>query len=274
MKTSLKLCAARSALVLNVSLLTGCTTNEANWDAMKMRQHMNDYYEDEIMENLIRARNGRPFVHLDLSSQTASVGSTLTGTVGGGQTLNNTGTRVVTTSPSTHQVARGTAPTGPTTITTNLVGTAAGVAGTITRMATRPFTISVTPSRTDKIDVVTKAVLDNPDVYLQYIHFLNLEKSDDDLDDMSDTLDLKRRPVSLVMKPDGTKISPSQYVPGTLRKWEGAYYYVPVEFKQAYFDLCLNLMKRKAPPTTGNAPVIKELKDTSDKLDELRSKLP
>src|SRR5882672_5919306 len=84
-------------------LFASCTNTQVRWDAVKMRQDVMVYYNDQIMENLIKAKNDLPFVHVDIQSLTSAGASQITGTVGYGETINNTGTRTLTKPPPTLQ---------------------------------------------------------------------------------------------------------------------------------------------------------------------------
>src|SRR6266513_6494276 len=66
--------------------LTGCTATVVRWNSVRMREEIMAYYNDEIMDNLIRMNEGLPFVHVDISSVSAQGISQVSGTVGGGET--------------------------------------------------------------------------------------------------------------------------------------------------------------------------------------------
>ncbi len=61
--------------VLGALGLAGCSTTAVRWDATKLREQATAYYEDQIVDNLIRARNGQLFLHVNLSSLDASIAS-------------------------------------------------------------------------------------------------------------------------------------------------------------------------------------------------------
>ena len=90
-----------------------------------------EYTEEQIMDNLIRAKERRAIVHFDPSKVTAQVKTALTGTVGGGQTLTRGGTLL----------------------------------GHAVVSAVRPFTFSATPSRDNTIGLDVSAVLEKNEVY-------------------------------------------------------------------------------------------------------------
>jgi hypothetical protein len=117
-----------------------------------------DYTEDQIMENLIRARNGLPFVHFDFSHVTAQVTTKVTPTVAGGRTRATTTN--LTPSMSTMQTT-----SGPITTTIAAIG---GVLETITR----PFAYGITAERDNVVNVEVNPVLAEKNVYEAYINFL------------------------------------------------------------------------------------------------------
>ena len=73
-------------------LALGCTNTQVRWDATRMRQEVMVYYNDQIMDNLIRAKNKLPFVHVDITLLTSQGGSQISGTIGAGETRTNTNT--------------------------------------------------------------------------------------------------------------------------------------------------------------------------------------
>ena len=104
--------ARAKAYVFGVILLTSCTSTQVRWDAVKMRQDVMVYYNDQIMENLIRAKNRLPFVHVDIQTLTSSGASSVTGSIGYGESITNTGTRAQTNQTTATDVTS-TSPTGP-----------------------------------------------------------------------------------------------------------------------------------------------------------------
>jgi hypothetical protein len=99
-----------------------------------MREQVVDYYNDEIMDNLVRAVNGQPFVHVDVTSLQAIATTKLAGSAGGGETQTHT--------------------TG-----TNPAITAAGIVSTFSRAVTRPFTFSVSPERDENLTINSVPVI-------------------------------------------------------------------------------------------------------------------
>jgi hypothetical protein len=96
-----------------------------------MRQQVIKYYNDEIMENLIRADEKLPFVHVDITGLTTIDTSQISGAITGGET-----TGFTRNSPSMM-----------------------GAIHTISRVATSPFSYSVAPQRGNSLQFSAAPVL-------------------------------------------------------------------------------------------------------------------
>jgi hypothetical protein len=116
-----------------VILLTGCTATQVRWDATKMRKDVMVYYNDQIMDNLIRAKNRLPFVHVDITLLTSQGGSQISGTIGAGENRTNTNT-------SKSMMVM-------------------GALGTVANAVSRPFGWSVTPQQTETLTISTAPAL-------------------------------------------------------------------------------------------------------------------
>jgi len=55
-----------------------------------MRKDVMVYYNDQIMDNLIRAKYHLPFVHVDITLLTSAGGSQISGTIGAGENRTST----------------------------------------------------------------------------------------------------------------------------------------------------------------------------------------
>jgi len=62
-------------------VLVGCIATENRWQASQMRAQVMSYYNDEIMENLIKADEQLPFVHVDITGLTNIDTSQISGTL-------------------------------------------------------------------------------------------------------------------------------------------------------------------------------------------------
>ena len=80
-RSQLKLCCH-----VAVVSITGCTSSQVRYDATRMREDVMVYYNDQIMDNLIKAKNKEPFVHVDISLISSQGSSQITGTIGDGET--------------------------------------------------------------------------------------------------------------------------------------------------------------------------------------------
>jgi len=284
--------------MLSAAVPLGCTATHVSMDARSLRGEVKGYYEEEIMDNLVRAANGQFFVHVDVSALNTLVSSKLAGNVGGGQTSTNTSSTQKTNSTLTTNT--GTTTTAAT-ISNQLVNGVAGTVGvvsTVTGMMMRPFTYSISPERDNTINLNAGPVIDDRNVYDAYIHFINLSASSESWEtyllnktnspalyagEIPQTDAIMPPPVRTGMqapKPvarirtrcrsfDDTKLpavislqrsgympNSNKYVDGTLR-WptlrDPHWYWVPKEFKEQYFDLCMELVGRLPKPSGGNS---------------------
>jgi hypothetical protein len=257
--------------------IAGCAAEEAHWDAAKLRQHAVNYYTDQIMDNLIRARNGQFFLHVDINNLQAQVISEVSGTVQGGQTLNNT---------NSQQTTNQTLTTDTRSISSGLshaVAGTLGVVGTATNLAVRPFTFSVTPRRNDQLNFGSVPATNDPPIYMAYLKFLNAKPNQPlgkvceyklIFGNQVESVRKKQPGETLLEGAPGDKDSAvagghtHYYVPGTLKKWKnGEIYYVPIACSEAYFELCLELAGRI---TIGAKP--SKLKELSPNFYELPPK--
>src|SRR5262249_1764014 len=150
-----------------VALFTAGCAAEAHWDSARLREHAMSYYTDQIIDNLIRARNGQFFLHVNINNLQAQVISEVAGTVQGGQTLNNTNSRA-----TTEQIVR-TNTTGDEL--KHVVAGTLGVVGTAMNLAVRPLTFSATPRLNDQVNFGTVPEVNDPLIYAAYLKFLNAE---------------------------------------------------------------------------------------------------
>lgn len=133
-----------------VVLLAGCTNTQVRWDATRMRKDVMVYYNDQIMDNLIKAKNKLPFVHVDIQTLTSTGGSQISGTVGYGETTSNSSTRAGATRTTTDTTSA---------TPSHVVATAAAVTSTLAHVALRPFTYSVTPQQTESLSIIAAPAL-------------------------------------------------------------------------------------------------------------------
>jgi len=224
-------------------LFPGCTTTHVQWDAKQMREHVIDYYNDEIMDNIIRMHvEELPFIHVDVSTMTAIATSQLSGNVGGGETR------------------------------TNVSASVSGVIGTVTRTVMRPFTYSVSPQRGESLSITAAPVIGalsgdtdpNPEkkgIYKAYYLFEDFLKS-------------KKGEGALVYSEGLIPPSKEKYVPGTLKRYGNGYYYIANRepYKERYRKLCMELFTQTRPK-----PALREfdeIRDTGERVQGLQALPP
>lgn len=305
----------------SVLTLVGCAVEEAHWDEARLREHAIAYYSDQIIDNLVRAKNGQFFLHVNINNLSAQVISEVAATVGGGSTtVDNSGRQITnqTTSTTTSngptastQTTTGGPNTGQVIKTTGeaavngAVAVVGGVVGTISRMTTSPFAYSATPRRNDQLNFGAVPEVNDPDLYKAYLQFLNVDDQHLSLNKVGDDYKLimgdqvksvlKAQPSDKMIagREDRSKPKPENvvyYVPGTLKRWKGDLYYVPAQYWDAYFQLCIEISGRidlgkkvksgaAAPaqpeadprflPRKPESPADKELKLLQQKIDSL-----
>ena len=135
-----------SALVL-VACLGGCAlVAEVKGDQNKIRNALVELYTNQIIDNLILAANGMPFIQVDYTNATSTVTVAENGSLGGGQSV--TDTRPLNAAARLAAVARG----------SPIRGTTAGV------------------SNSNQIAVTANPATSNPDDDA-YLEFLSLPGS-------------------------------------------------------------------------------------------------
>lgn len=239
------------ALVMGLTVaisVTSCTNQVVHWDAVQMRRHVMDYYTDQVMENLIRAKNGLPFVHVDVVSLSAVSAAKVAATVGGGQTLNNSGTN--TSTGIAGQTVTTTAPAGMTTQVTRALAGAAGFTTTIVHGAMRPFTVSAAPEQSDNLTIVSSPVVGNKAagaIHNCYICFIDKQPKP------CPRLASGKSCSSIGTTDDPNSLTEGvDYVPETMKKWkDGHYYYVPLCFKTEYEKLYADIFATAHPQPKG-----------------------
>lgn len=134
-------------------LFSGCTNTQVRWDATRMRKDVMVYYNDQIMDNLIKAENKLPFVHVDIQTLTSTGGSQISGSIGYGETTTNSSTHPAMTRTTTDTS------TPPGAVTSHVVTTAVNVTSTLAHTAMRPFAYSLTPQQTESLSIIAAPAL-------------------------------------------------------------------------------------------------------------------
>ena len=272
-------------------LLSGCTSYESAYNAHQAREYLTEDIEDQVVFNLIRARNGLPFAHYDVSNVQSIVGQKVSPAIGG--THNGVWNRYQ-----------------PSVSVTNAM-----------RSITRGLTGGVGAERNNTVTITIAPIFDKPKIYASYVRFLRLPSKSmgdtkdvfydrvDLLDSTDDsaaeatskaktdfegkaasdleivqrtettktiTKDEQGRVVESTVKNKSEKPKPGSkpfphiptgeiyslvesptkpdqriYIRGTLRKWGESWYYVPVQYRPEFSDLCLSLVARGEGGATG-----------------------
>ena len=212
---------------ISVVLSVGCTATQTRWDATNIRKEVMVYYNDQIMDNLIRARNHLPFVHVDVTLLTSQGASQITGTIGAGESRTNM----------------------------NASKSMAGMLGTITNAVTRPFAYSVSPQQSETLSIQAAPALGNqaiasmslPMTTTKETHEINAETKKV----TKVTKEKTPTPVTIYTLYEdfaflsGPSLKPQDgtYIPGTLKRWGTQYYYIAnkEEDKKEYYEFCKTL---------------------------------
>jgi hypothetical protein len=235
--------------MVSLIFLSGCTTTQLRWDAIGMRQQVIKYYNDEIMENLIRADEKLPFVHVDITGLTTIDTSQISGSISGGET-----TGFIRNSP-----------------------TMMGAIRTISRAVTTPFSYSVAPQRGNSLQFSAAPVLSPVMVSADETATASHELVTIKQTEVRETPDgpVKRlitektppsppKPKSttiyklyedFVRKNKGTAFRSVEgvfpppdnvYVTGTLKRWGSRYYYIHNDevSKNEYYRFCKTLFTK------------------------------
>jgi hypothetical protein len=223
-----------------IVLLAGCTATQVRWDATNMREQVMVYYNDQIMDNLIRAKRHLPFVHVDITLLTSTGASQISGTIGAGETRTHTDGLI-------------------------------GAVNSITKAVTRPFSYSVTPQQTETLSIVAAPALGgqaiaslSPPSKMEVTKITETrEKSEPgEPEKPLEKITTERTPIkpantiyklyedfaACYVKDSPIRPSKDEYVPGTLKRWGEQYYYIPVvkdnDNQLAYYNFCKKLFTK------------------------------
>lgn len=201
--------------------LTSCT-DLVHREAVGMRQHALDYYNAQIMDNLISGSRGLLILHVDIDSLTTAVKASNTTALGAGRTKLD----------SSEQT-----------------GSPLGVSK-IADSVTKPFTATGTSLLEGNLQSLAKPSKD-PYLYRSYLQFLNLQHEGQRLHEVKNFDYLVGRGCHSIRYANSRRdIQEGSYVEGTITRSNGKFYYVPIEFNQGYFDLLLAVTGKIDP--TGN----------------------
>jgi hypothetical protein len=160
-----------------------------------------------------------------------------------------------------------------------------GAAGLVTSAAdvtTKPFTFAISPEKDDQLTIAAEPEVNDPAVYQLYLQFLNLQAPTNatfysvtalgSLPSSGLNVSSSDNILSVRQRKAGEILREGSYVSGTLRVWAGHQYYVPIQYKQAYFDLCMGLVSRikLKTPTPGGKVTATEFLSPKYDSPELR----
>lgn len=135
-----------SSVCLLAALLSGCATGELHRDQDKLRDVVLDLYTNQIIDNLIRAKNGLPFIHIDYATITGNVTAKETASFGGNQEVDSTKALAVAT----------------------------GALSAASRAFKTVFNFGTTGEHTNQISMVGTPVNNVDEIYEAYFEYLNL----------------------------------------------------------------------------------------------------
>jgi hypothetical protein len=218
-------------LCVGIVWLIGCTATQVRWDATNMRKEVMVYYNDQIMDNLIKAKNHLPFLHVDINLLTSQGGSQITGTIGAGETRTNT----------------------------NTSKSMMGYLGVITNTVTRPFAYSVSPQQSETLTISTAPALGSQALgpLSPYPPTLEATKETTTESPEGKITTTTERTLEAVPRKNiyqlyeefaylsgpSTRPEDGTYVPGTLKRWGTQYYYIAnnKKDKEEYYEFCKKL---------------------------------
>ncbi len=135
-------------ILLCATVLSGCAVHEVHKDHDLIRTTLLDLYTNQIIDNLVRAKNGMPIIQLDYTQVSAMV--TIANSISGSESQAVTANNLFTIPAATLAATR--------TIMTSLMGN-------LGNMNTNQVTIGATP------------LITSNEVYDAYLQFLDEEKN-------------------------------------------------------------------------------------------------
>ncbi len=129
----------RSLLLgLAATALCGCSGTQMRYNHTTVRDAMMRYEDDQIMDNLIRAKNGYSIMHFEIKSLNSTVDTNVSANISGGQTVEHT-------------------------------SSLAGAVLTAAETVTRPLSFSATPERKSQMNVDSAPIQDKDALYDAYV---------------------------------------------------------------------------------------------------------
>ena len=141
---SLALIAGLTAVLLS----SGCAIHQTQYDQDKIRLALEQLYENQIIDNLIRAANGLPFIQVDYTNATSTVTVSETANLGGSEGLATTRQR-----------------------------TLPGAVLALTRALSNTFNYGLAGTNSNQIALTANPAINNNEIYDAYLAFLNVPGS-------------------------------------------------------------------------------------------------
>jgi hypothetical protein len=175
----------------------GCRSAQLAYDQNQFRARLLDLYTDQIMDNLMRADQGLPIVQLDFSKITGTITQMGMGSFTNTQTTMNTKMLVIPT-----------------------------VVRTLTHQFTNMATFNPSASQMNQLTVTADPVLNNNEVYLAYLEYLDPNKKHPNSE------------LTRLMKTE-CEPPPELVLCGLVRRCGDWYYWIPAEYKTEFLQLAL-----------------------------------
>ena len=246
----------RSALAATLPvLLAHCAASQVKMDQSQLREALMDYTEDQIVDNVIRARNSMPILQIDMEQVEAVVKTSLSASTGGGR---NTSTNYTRNRSHSFNLSRSGIDALGNPSSSNW-SHFFDVGATVVGGVTRAFNWSASGSRDNTIDVQMNPVMDEPAVYEAYEKFVSLNGGDSVRDSLHFPVPDTKEPHP--DDPDGVHVG---------RKWRGVYYWVPNKYRKEFFKLCLSAGVRRDARNAARKREADGLKEAGDELRRLR----
>jgi hypothetical protein len=248
-------------------VFTGCATtlsHQIGAEHRQLRDVVMDYIDDQIIDNLIRASHGLAIAQLDFSHVNATASLKISPQLGGGRTV----ARVSNKMPN--QQITSTTTTAPGGIITSVMGNTVAAIGGIVETVTKPFTYGASADTGGGMSVEVNPVLNSPQLYLAYVRFLNGEEPIKEKGPASKSI-ATRNPdgtmtIETVDEPSVASLdfdhivslrrtsTPAPADAIIAKKWrDGYYYWVPLGYRDKFFQLCLATVIRSEAQSPNKA---------------------
>jgi hypothetical protein len=255
----------RVALSSTLLLLTQCTSSHVIMDHMQLRDALMDYTEEQIVDNVVRARSSMPIMHFDMDHVDAVVKTSLSASGGGGRTKVSTSDtsrsgEVFRRTDLDRSLSRSTSGSDFSSSTVSMgsiLATTVGLATSVASTVTQPLSWGASAGRDNTIDVQMTPVTDENAVYTAYERFVSLQGGDTVRDSRHFAVPKSDNPDD----PDGVHVG---------KRWRGVYYWVPNKYKKEFFKLCVEVSTKRDSRSALRSSEAEALKRTATEIRRLR----